>query len=86
MRIIRPLNENWLFVKKQDQDPSVIPEGGVRVDLPHTWNAVDGHDGIVTEVVGPDWAQGDLSKAPEDSYDRGSYWYYKTFETPKQPL
>ena len=37
------------------------------MDLPHTWNAVDGNDG-------------------NGAYDRGSYWYAKTFKTPKQPL
>ncbi len=42
MRQIVNLNESWLFVK-DCQDVSV--KDGVRVDLPHTWNAEDGQDG-----------------------------------------
>ena len=87
MRIVCPLNENWLFVKKEGQDPSVIPEGGVCVNLPHSWNAIDGHDGVVLDKVGPDWSLGDLKALmKKSSYNRGSYWYYKSFKTPKQPL
>ena len=42
MRTIINLNENWLFAK-DTADASV--REGERVDLPHTWNAADGHDG-----------------------------------------
>ena len=87
MRIIRKLNENWIFVQKEGQTPDCIPENGLRVDLPHTWNAIDGHDGVVLDKVGPDWSLGDLKALmKKSSYNRGSYWYYKTFETPVQPL
>ncbi|MBR3816471.1 MAG: glycoside hydrolase family 2 protein [Clostridia bacterium] len=37
MRTVYSLNKEWLF-KKPDTDP-------VTVDLPHSWNAVDGQDG-----------------------------------------
>ena len=67
MRDIINLNKEWRFSKENEKLPEQMPEGWEAVDLPHTWNAVDGHDG-------------------NGSYDRGCYWYAKTFETPKQPL
>ena len=67
MREIINLNEGWKFIQKDVGLPAVMPTDWTDVDLPHTWNAVDGCDG-------------------NGAYDRGSYWYAKTFETPKQPL
>lgn len=37
MRLVQPLNENWIFQKGE--------EAPVTVTLPHCWNAVDGQDG-----------------------------------------
>lgn len=49
MRNIIPLKENWIFYKKEPTEVSEnltdIPEGGVEVALPHTWNNEDGQDG-----------------------------------------
>ena len=42
MRKIINLNENWLFVKNTTD---INAEGGVQLNLPHTWNAEDGYDG-----------------------------------------
>ena len=42
MRNIINLNENWLFAK--DTADIAVREGEV-INLPHTWNAADGHDG-----------------------------------------
>ncbi len=67
MRNIINLNADWKFIQKDVGLPAVLPEDWSTVDLPHTWNAVDGMDG-------------------NGSYDRGSYWYAKSFPTPKQPL
>ena len=67
MRNIININENWKFIQKNVGLPSAYPQDWDTVDLPHTWNAVDGNDG-------------------NGSYDRGNYWYAKTFETPEQPL
>ena len=44
MRQIISLNQNWAFRKDADL-PGTFPEDWERVDLPHTWNAVDGQDG-----------------------------------------
>lgn len=45
MRKIINLNENWLFIQKDVGLPNVMPTDWQTVNLPHTWNAVDGHDG-----------------------------------------
>ncbi len=67
MRNIINLNEGWKFSKENEKLPVTMPEDWQDVNLPHTWNAVDGHDG-------------------NGSYDRGCYWYAKSFKTPVQPL
>ncbi len=67
MRNIINLNQGWKFCKENVGVPDSVPEGWQEVDLPHTWNAVDGQDG-------------------KGVYDRGCYWYAKTFCTPQQPL
>ncbi len=67
MRNVINLNQNWKFIQKDAGLPASFPEDWQNVDLPHSWNAVDGQDG-------------------NGKYDRGTYWYAKTFETPKQPL
>lgn len=67
MRNIIDLNEDWRFIQKDAGLPQSFPEDWTKIDLPHTWNTVDGHDG-------------------NGKYDRGKYWYAKSFATPKQPL
>lgn len=66
MRKVVNLNQNWQFIQQDVGLPSELPNW-TEVHLPHTWNAVDGHDG-------------------NGSYDRGSYWYARSFAAPKQPL
>ena len=67
MRNIIHLNRDWRFIQKDAGLPESLPEDWERIDLPHTWNAVDGHDG-------------------RGGYDRGRYWYAKSFAAPRQPL
>lgn len=67
MRNVINLNQNWKFIQKNVGLPTAYPADWQTVDLPHTWNAVDGNDG-------------------NGGYDRGNYWYARTFATPKQPL
>lgn len=67
MRNIINMNQGWKFIQKNVGLPESLPMDWQDVNLPHTWNAVDGHDG-------------------KGKYDRGNYWYAKTFATPKQPL
>ena len=67
MRQVININKGWKFIQRNAGLPVSLPADWQDVDLPHTWNAVDGHDG-------------------NGSYDRGSYWYARSFPTPKQPL
>ena len=67
MRNVINLNQNWKFIQQDAGLPESLPADWNTVQLPHSWNAIDGQDG-------------------NGSYDRGRYWYAKTFETPKQPL
>ena len=67
MRNVINLNQDWRFIQEDVGLPQTMPKNWFEIDLPHTWNAVDGHDG-------------------NGSYDRGRYWYAKSFQTPKQPL
>lgn len=45
MREVINLNENWKFIQQNVGLPEHFPEDWKSIDLPHTWNAVDGHDG-----------------------------------------
>ena len=49
MRRVIELNEDWRFTREPSGEktgvPGELPADWQRVDLPHTWNAVDGHDG-----------------------------------------
>lgn len=45
MRQIINLNQGWRFMQENVGLPDTMPESWSRVELPHTWNAVDGHDG-----------------------------------------
>lgn len=45
MRKVISLDRDWRFIQKDAGLPDQLPEDWQTVDLPHTWNAVDGHDG-----------------------------------------
>ena len=45
MRNIINFNEKWLFSKEASAVPSSLPADWENINLPHTWNAVDGQDG-----------------------------------------
>ena len=45
MRNIINLNRKWAFAKGIEEAPTEIPELWNYVNLPHTWNAIDGQDG-----------------------------------------
>ena len=45
MRQIYNINEKWLFSKVFDAIPTSLPEDWENIDLPHSWNSVDGQDG-----------------------------------------
>lgn len=45
MREILSLNQKWAFSKEADGVPQTMPERWCWVNLPHTWNNIDGQDG-----------------------------------------
>ncbi|MBE5950639.1 MAG: glycoside hydrolase family 2 protein [Lachnospiraceae bacterium] len=45
MRQIININAKWAFTKMADSVPATMPEKWDFVNLPHSWNAIDGQDG-----------------------------------------
>ncbi len=45
MRNIYNFNSKWAFTKQADCVPESLPDNWVWVNLPHTWNDIDGQDG-----------------------------------------
>ncbi|MBQ9857466.1 MAG: hypothetical protein IJO77_00545 [Oscillospiraceae bacterium] len=45
MRNIINFNAKWAFTKQADAIPAALPEDWEWVNLPHSWNAIDGQDG-----------------------------------------
>lgn len=45
MRQVVNFDHNWYFQKENTGMPETLPEDWEVVDLPHTWNGVDGQDG-----------------------------------------
>ena len=45
MRNIISLNAGWAFSKECPQAPAALPQDWENVNLPHSWNAIDGQDG-----------------------------------------
>ena len=45
MRRIISFNKNWRFVQKNSNVEKLLSEKSVKVNVPHTWNNLDGQDG-----------------------------------------
>ena len=45
MRTLMNLNNNWLFSLSAAAVPAALPTDWEAVNLPHTWNGIDGQDG-----------------------------------------
>lgn len=45
MRNIEIINKNWLFKKDTHTVPNELPTDWQQLDLPYTWNGIDGQDG-----------------------------------------
>ena len=45
MRIIKKINEGWMFSKDAKSVPSHLPHDWEELNLPYTWNGKDGQDG-----------------------------------------
>ncbi len=55
MRNVIGLNKGWKFIREDAGLPSKLPEDWESVDLPHSWNAVDGQDGNGSYYRGQCW-------------------------------
>lgn len=55
MRNIINLNQDWRFIREDCGLPTVLPQDWQKVELPHTWNGVDGHDGNGSYYRGKCW-------------------------------
>lgn len=55
MRNVINLNQGWKFIQQDIGLPEIYPVDWQDVDLPHTWNAVDGHDGNGSYDRGSYW-------------------------------
>ena len=45
MRNVKCLNSGWYFLKNHKEVPTMIDESWETLNLPHSWNSVDGQDG-----------------------------------------
>ena len=72
MRSILNINENWIFLKDTQQIPDKMPESAEVINLPHTWNALDGQDG------GNDYFRGSccyIKKVEKKDFPAGEVYY-----------
>ena len=63
MRNIINFNAKWAFTKQADTIPAVLPEDWEWVNLPHSWNAIDGQDGGNDYFRGTAYYAKELSRA-----------------------
>ena len=45
MRKVFNINAKWAFTKQASEVPSTMPKDWYYVNLPHSWNDIDGQDG-----------------------------------------
>ena len=55
MRTVIPLTKKWAFTKQNDACPTKMPTNWNWVNLPHTWNDIDGQDGNNDYYRGVGW-------------------------------
>lgn len=72
MRLIKSLNKGWHFIKKNVKVEEVLKTKGKKINVPHTWNNLDGQDGGSDYYRGSCWYVKKLGKivleANEDVY------------------
>lgn len=79
MRNIKNINENWVFVKENEKST---------VDLPHTWNGIDGQDGgndyyrgkctYIKEIEKADMPQGEEIYLQLDGVNSSAFVYFNS--------
>ena len=45
MRQITSINADWIFIKENISADKAMTANGDKVNIPHTWNNLDGQDG-----------------------------------------
>lgn len=63
MRTVIPFNKKWAFSKEADSVPAAMPDRWIWVNLPHTWNSIDGQDGGGDYYRGTCWYAHELALA-----------------------
>ena len=74
MRIIKNINSGWRFIQKNVKESEVLSVKGKKVNLPHTWNAIDGQDG------GNDYFRGTccyIKKFTKDMLPSGDKYFFR---------
>ena len=79
MRNIKNINENWVFVKENEKST---------VNLPHTWNGIDGQDGgndyyrgkctYIKEIAKADMSQGEEVYLQLDGVNSSAFVYFNS--------
>lgn len=70
MRTIVKLDKKWAFSKEADSAPQKMPQNWYWVNLPHTWNAIDGQDGGNDYYRGTCYYAREIEKASLPKADR----------------
>mgnify|MGYP000511937783 CR=1 FL=1 len=87
MRNVISLNKNWAFIQENAGLPGEMPTDWHKVDLPHTWNAVDGHDGNGSYDRGTYWYAKNILKTPKTAPWEAEKVYVENFwqQVSRQP-
>lgn len=83
MRNIKNINENWVFVKEKEKEKEKST-----VNLPHTWNGIDGQDGgndyyrgkctYIKEIAKADMPQGEEIYLQLDGVNSSAFVYFNS--------
>jgi len=70
LRTVVNFNAKWAFTKQNSEVPAALPMNWNWVNLPHTWNAIDGQDGGNDYYRGTCWYAKSLDKMDLPTADR----------------
>ena len=62
MRNVKNINLNWMFLKENVSFDLLTNKNFIDIDLPHTWNGIDGQDGGNDYIRDKFWYKKNLSK------------------------
>ena len=67
MRVIKNINSGWRFIRKNVNQSEVLTVKSRKVNLPHTWNNLDGQDGGGDFYRGTCWYYKKLGKLTKNN-------------------